>query len=119
MGRRQPRGLKVVRAVQAAMPDGVELDELDLATLDAIRRTFDRAEALDADLARERASDEPSANRIALLSAEARLAETQGEKWGRDVVRAAQAVLENSTKNPDKVRAARVRWSGAAAGKAL
>lgn len=116
MTRRQSRGAKAVKAVKAAAPAEAELDELDAVTLDAIRRTFDRAEALDADLERERAAEVPSPNRIALLSAEARLAETQGEKWGRDLVKAANAVLAEAQKNPDKVRAARVRWAKEATG---
>ena len=116
MTRRQSRGMKAVKAIRAAAPEAADLDELDEMTLEAVRRTFDRAEALDADLERERAAETPSPNRIALLSAEARLAETQGEKWGRDLVKAANAVLAEAQKNPDKVRAARVRWAKEATG---
>ena len=62
MGRRQTRGMRAVKAIRAAVPEGVELDEVDEDVLAAVRRAYDRAEDLDTDLARERAATEPSAN---------------------------------------------------------
>ena len=116
MGRRQTRGMRAVKAIRAAVPEGVELDEVDEDVLQAVRRAYDRAEDLDADLARERAADEPSANRISLLAAEVRLQELQAERWGRQIIDRAEAVVKESTKDWRAVKAARARWDGVASG---
>ncbi|MCT1639741.1 hypothetical protein [Dietzia cinnamea] len=112
MGRRQTRGMKAVKAIRAAVPEGVELDEVDEDVLQAVRRAYDRAEDLDADLARERAATGPSANRLTLLAAEVRLQEAQGEKWGRQVIDRAEAVVKVETKDWRAQKAARARWDG-------
>ena len=117
MGRRQTRGMKAVRAIRAAVPEGVELDEVDEDVLQAVRRAYDRAEDLDADLARERAADEPSANRISLLAAEVRLQEAQGEKWGRQIIDRAEAVVKPETKSALHQHAANVRWGNKTGGR--
>ena len=118
MGRRQTRGMKAVKAVRAVIPEGVDLDEADEDVLAAVRRAYDRAEALDTDLDRERAATEPSANRLTLLAAEVRLQETQGEKWARQVIDRAEAVVKTETKDWRAQKAARARWDGVANGKA-
>lgn len=99
-------------AIKAVIPEGVELDEADEDLLAAIRRAYDRAEALDEDLARERAAAEPSANRIALLAAEIRLQEQQGEKWGRGIIERVEALVRPKEKDRRAQHAANVRWHG-------
>ncbi|HIW68881.1 MAG TPA: hypothetical protein H9878_12295 [Candidatus Dietzia merdigallinarum] len=116
MGRRQTRGMRAVKAIRAAVPEGVELDEVDEDVLAAVRRAYDRAEDLDTDLARERAATEPSANRITLLAGEIRLQELQGERWGRQVIDRAEAVVKESAKDWRAVKAARARWDKTATG---
>lgn len=116
MSRRKTRGQKAVEAIRAAVPEGVELDEVDEDVLLGVRRAYERAEALDNDLARERAATSPSANKITLLAAEVRLQEQQGEKWGRAIIDRVEAVVKGSTKSWKHQKAANARWSGAASG---
>jgi len=108
--------MRAVKAIRAAVPQGVDLDEVDEDVLAAVRRAYDRAEDLDADLARERAATEPSANRIALLAAEVRLQEQQGEKWGRQIIDRAEAVVKVETKSWQHQKAARAKWDKTATG---
>ena len=89
---------------------------MDEDVLAAVRRAYDRAEDLDTDLARERAATEPSANRITLLAGEIRLQELQGERWGRQVIDRAEAVVKESAKDWRAVKAARARWDKTATG---
>lgn len=104
-----------IRATVAGIDPEITLDEHEEHLLTAIARAHNRAADLDRDAAKARASGGSSRGVTELLG-EARLQETQAERWAKQITDAAQAVVNNSKKDWRAQKAANARWSGVASG---